>query len=208
MFAHLEFVRREDDLLNQRVDDLVAALVLLQLDPGLGRFRKLHRAGNTDGRGTLATLIGRRVDRLHPAREVAAAGRAVMRLDLQRAQRRQLAAQRAGAVFRREALVVVAQDEAKLRVIAHIHIRLLETARPLGGQDASRLVRVVVVPIPVDADGPSCCHFPSPFVVLLTIPQISILPYLALSTVVSNNTKRSLWSELNVMAVMHSPSFK
>ena len=130
----------------------------MQLDLGLGRGQELHRAGNPDGRRALAILIGRRMDRLHPAREVAARGRAVVRFDLHRAQRRQLAAQRAGAVLRREAPVVVAQDEAKLRVIAHIHIRLLETEHPLGGQDAGRLVRVVAVSIPVDADGPSCCH--------------------------------------------------
>ena len=35
---------REDDLVDQGVDDAVAALVLLQLDLGLGRFQELHGA--------------------------------------------------------------------------------------------------------------------------------------------------------------------
>ena len=54
--------RREDDFLDQRVDDLVAALILLQLDLGLRRLQELHRAGNADGRRAFAILIGRRVD--------------------------------------------------------------------------------------------------------------------------------------------------
>ena len=48
--------RREDDFLNQRVDDLVAALVLLQLDLGLGRFEELHRASGENIRLSLAIL--------------------------------------------------------------------------------------------------------------------------------------------------------
>ena len=144
--------------MNERVDDLIAALVLLQLDLGLGRLQELHRAGHLDGGNTLAIFVHRRMNRLHLTGEVATGGRPVIRFDLHRAQRYQLAIQAARAVLRRESLVRIAHDEGQLRVVAHIHIRLLETEHPLGEQDASRLVRVDAVSIPVDADGPSCCH--------------------------------------------------
>ncbi len=87
--------RREDDLVDQGVDDAVAALVLLQLDLGFGGFEELHGAANPNHGDALAMAIGRRMDRLHPAREVAAGGRPVIRFDFHRAQRRQLAVEAA-----------------------------------------------------------------------------------------------------------------
>ena len=70
--------------------------------------------------------ISRRMDRLHPAREVATSGCLVIRFDFHWTQRRQLAIEVACAVFRCKPPVVIAQDEGQLRVIAHIHVRLLE----------------------------------------------------------------------------------
>ena len=49
--------RREDDLLNQGVDDLVAALVLLKLDLGLRRREKLQCARAQDLDQPLADLF-------------------------------------------------------------------------------------------------------------------------------------------------------
>ena len=91
--------RREDDLVDQRSDDGVAALVLLQLDLGLGGLQELHGAANLNHGDAFPLTIGRRMDRLHPAREVATGSRPVMRFDFHRAQRRQLAVEAARAVF-------------------------------------------------------------------------------------------------------------
>ena len=80
---------------HQRVDDLVAALVLLQLDLGLGRLQELHRAGGENIRLIAFVVSGWPPDgsMLNPARPSGVrTGRAVMlRSTLHRAQRRQLA---------------------------------------------------------------------------------------------------------------------
>ena len=97
--------RREDDLLDERVEDLVAALVLLQLDLGLGRFQELHRAMGDDIDLAIAIRAANRKNRSDPTGPVSTGSRPVVRFELHRAQRRQLATQRTGAVFWREAPV-------------------------------------------------------------------------------------------------------
>ena len=52
--------RREDDFLDEGVDDLVAALVFLEFDFGLGGFEELHGAVGDDIYLAIAILPTRR----------------------------------------------------------------------------------------------------------------------------------------------------
>ena len=58
---------REYDLFDERVDDLVGALILLKLDLGLGCLEELHGAGTQNFDDSLAMLIRRRMHRFNPS---------------------------------------------------------------------------------------------------------------------------------------------
>ena len=77
---------REDDLVDQRVDDAVAALVLLQLDLGLGRLEELHGAVGNYVNVSFAMLPACREDRRNPSCPVCPDSRSIIGLNPYRAQ--------------------------------------------------------------------------------------------------------------------------
>ena len=90
---------REDDLFDERVDDLVGALILLKLDLGLGRLEELHGAmGNNINPSVPMPSTGGN-DGRSPSRPMGSGGCSVVGLDLNRAQGRQLFTDRAGVML-------------------------------------------------------------------------------------------------------------